>query len=289
MAFTERLQTIQEKQNSLVCVGLDTDPRLLPAHLQVEQEAVLEFNRQIIEATHDLVCAYKLNLAFYEILGEQGWSILKRTLKFVPPTVLTIGDGKRGDIGNSSDRYARTMFNHIGFDAVTVHPYMGFDSIEPFLKDTERGVFILTLTSNPGSKDFQRLAVGNMPLYLWVARAAQQWNTKRNIGLVVGATHPKQLKLIRRAVPDLPILIPGVGAQGGDLKTVVRFGCTASGNLALITVSRSIIYASSGKDFAQSARTAAESLRDEIRRLQKESVSSKPLIEPLEPHLPGEP
>jgi orotidine-5'-phosphate decarboxylase len=289
MAFTERLQTIQEKQNSLVCVGLDTDPRLLPAHLQVEQEAVLEFNRQIIEATHDLVCAYKLNLAFYEILGEQGWSILKRTLKFVPPTVLTIGDGKRGDIGNSSDRYARTMFNHIGFDAVTVHPYMGFDSIEPFLKDTERGVFILTLTSNPGSKDFQRLAVGNMPLYLWVARAAQQWNTKRNIGLVVGATHPKQLKLIRRAVPDLPILIPGVGAQGGDLKTVVRFGCAASGNLALITVSRSIIYASSGKDFAQSARTAAESLRDEIRRLQKESVSSKPLIEPLEPHLPGEP
>ncbi|HWP82447.1 MAG TPA: orotidine-5'-phosphate decarboxylase [Bacteroidota bacterium] len=289
MAFIDRLQTVQEKQSSLVCVGLDTDPRLLPAHLQGQPDAVLEFNRLIIEATHDLVCAYKMNLAFYEILGEHGWSILKRTLKFIPSSVLTIGDGKRGDIGNSSDRYARALFQQVGFDAVTVHPYMGFDSIEPFLKDAERGVFVLTLTSNPGSKDFQRLAVGTAPLYLWVARAAQQWNTKRNVGLVVGATHPKQLKLIRRAVPDLPILIPGVGAQGGDLKTAVRFGCVSSGNLALITVSRSIIYASSGKDFAEAARTAAQNLRDEIRRLQKEFASGKHLIEPLEPQIPGEP
>ena len=263
--FTRKLAEIQSKQRSLLCIGLDVDPDKIPQHLRSTGSPVLEFNRRIIEATADLVCSYKPNLAFYEAMGEPGTRALRETLKLIPKTVLTIGDGKRGDIGNTAERYARSLFDDFGFDGVTVNPYMGFDSVEPFLKNPEKGVFLLALTSNPGSKDFQRLKVGAMPVYEKVVRTAKKWNTNGNIGLVVGATHPKELQHIRKIVPDVPILIPGIGKQGGDLKSAVRFGSDKHGRLAVINASRSILYASSGTDFAEAARAEATRMVEEMR------------------------
>ncbi len=274
MTFKERLREVQTGRDSLLCIGLDVDPEKIPAHLQSKENPVLEFNRQIIEATQDLVCAYKPNLAFYEALGERGLVALRETVKLIPKSILTIGDGKRGDIGNTAERYARSLFNDFGFDAVTVNPYMGFDSIEPFSKNPEKGVFILALTSNPGSKDFQRLRVNARPLYEKIVRAAKKWNSNQNLGLVVGATHPKEMQSIRRIVPEMPILIPGIGKQGGDLKSAIRFGCNKDGQLAIINASRSIIYASSGMDFAEAARKEAIAVRSEIHKHQ-EALGSK--------------
>ena len=279
MTFQQRLRTAQQKSGSLLCIGLDTDAAQLPRHLgrsPKQISAVLNFNRRIIDVTHDLVCAYKLNLAFYEALGEKGWRVVEKTLAHIPRGIITIGDGKRGDIGNTAERYARALFDELGFDAVTVNPYMGYDSVEPFLRDKEKGVFLLALTSNAGSKDFQRLKVSGKPLYERVVQAAVKWNTKNNIGLVVGATHlpvrqagPRELQRIRKLAPNMPILIPGVGKQGGDLKSAVRYGNTKRGDLAVINASRSIIYASRGKDFAQAARKEAMKLRDEINQYRK--------------------
>jgi orotidine-5'-phosphate decarboxylase len=265
MSFTQRLCQVQIKQNSLLCIGLDVDEDKIPAHLQSMENPAIEFNRQIIEATHDLVCAYKPNLAFYEAMGESGITTLQETLKFIPKSVLSIGDGKRGDIGNTAERYAKSLFYDFGFDSVTVNPYMGFDSVEPFLTNPEKGVFILALTSNSGSKDFQRLKVGTKPLYEKVVHTAKKWNMNQNIGFVVGATHPKELQCIRKIVPDMPILIPGIGKQGGDLKSAIRYGCNKHGQLAVINASRSIIYASSGKDFAEAARAEAKKMVEEMR------------------------
>ena len=265
MTFAQRIKEIQTKQNSLLCIGLDVDADKIPPHLQSSANPVLEFNRQIIEATHDLVCAYKPNLAFYEAMDKTGMTVLRETLKLIPKSVLTIGDGKRGDIGNTAERYAKYLFDDFDFDSVTVNPYMGFDSVEPFLTNPEKGVFILALTSNSGSKDFQRLKVGTKPLYEKVALTVKKWNMNQNIGLVVGATHPKELQRIRKIVPDMPILIPGIGKQGGDLKSAIRYGCDKHGQLAIVNVSRSIIYASSGKDFADAARAEAKKMIDEMR------------------------
>ena len=230
------------------------------------ENPALEFNRRIIDATHDLVCAYKPNLAFYEAMGERGIKTLRETLKIIPNSILTIGDGKRSDIGNTAKQYVKYLFNDFGFDSVTLNPYMGFDSVEPFLTDPEKGVFILALTSNSGSKDFQRLKVGTKPLYEKIVLSAKKWNTNQNIGLVVGATHPKELQHVRKIVPDMPILIPGVGKQGGDLKLSIRYGCNKNGQLAIINASRTIIYASSGKDFAEAARTEAKKMVEEMRK-----------------------
>jgi orotidine-5'-phosphate decarboxylase len=265
MSFTQRLRQVQLKQNSLLCIGLDVDINKIPEHLQSVENPVLEFNRQIIDATHDLVCAYKPNLAFYDAMGERGIAVLRETLKCIPKSVLTIGDGKRGDIGNTAERYAKSLFDDFGFDSVTVNPYMGLDSVEPFLTNPEKGVFILALTSNPGSKDFQRLTVGTKPLYEKVVHTVKKWNRKQNIGLVVGATHPKELQRIRKIVPDIPILIPGIGKQGGDLKSAIRYGCDKHGQLAVINASRSIIYASPGRDFAEAARAEAKNMVEEMR------------------------
>jgi orotidine-5'-phosphate decarboxylase len=264
MTFTQRLRDVQLKQKSLLCIGLDVDADKIPPHLQSSANPVLEFNRQIIEATHDLACAYKPNLAFYEAMGERGLTTLRETLKLIPKSVLTIGDGKRGDIGNTAERYAKSLFDDFGFDSVTVNPYMGFDSVEPFLRNPAKGVFLLALTSNPGSKDFQRLKINSKPLYEKVVRTAKKWNTNQNIGLVVGATHPRELKSIRKIVPEIPLLIPGIGKQGGDLKSAVRDGCDKNGQLAIINASRSIIYASSGKDFAEAARVEAKKMVEEM-------------------------
>lgn len=269
MTFRDKLLAAQSKQHSLVCVGLDTDPDLLPNHLRDSSDGVLGFNRSIIEATRDLVCAYKPNLAFYEALGARGMEILRQTLALIPNDIVTIGDAKRGDIGNTADRYVKALFHDLRFDAVTINAYMGFDAVEPFIRDREHGAFILALTSNPGSKDFQRLKIGKQPFYEKVVRSSVKWNTKGNIGLVVGATHPKELKRIRTLAPTMPILIPGIGKQGGDLKSAVRFGCDKNGELAIINSSRGILYASADRDFADAARSETMKLRDEIRLYQE--------------------
>lgn len=266
MTFSKKISLAQKTQASLLCIGLDTDATLLPRHLGRSANAVLAFNRRIIDATADLVCAYKLNLAFYETLGAEGWRVMEQTLEHIPRGIITIGDGKRGDIDNTSERYARALLKELGFDAVTVNPYMGYDSVEPFSRWNDRGVFLLTLTSNPGSNDFQRLRVSGKPLYERVVQSATTWNTRKNIGLVVGATHPNELKRIRTLAPELPILIPGIGKQGGDLKSAIRYGCTERGDRALINASRSILYASHGRDFDQAARREAVRLRNEIEK-----------------------
>lgn len=264
MSFYTALRSIQHNNNSLLCIGLDSDPVKLPRHLLRSENPVLAFNKQIIEATKDLVCAYKLNLAFYEALGEQCWRTVKETLAAIPPDIITIGDAKRGDIGNTAEMYAKSLRDDFGFAASTVNPYMGFDSVEPFIRHEDHGAFILALTSNPGARDFEYLKVGSKPLYQHVLAKVKKWNVKKNCGLVVGATRPKELQHIRKAVPEMPLLIPGVGAQGGDLTASVRYGCTASGDMAVINSSRGILYASSDEDFAEAARVAAMKLRDDI-------------------------
>ena len=266
MKFLDKLHKVQRKNRSLLCIGLDTDRSKLPSHLGTSKNAVIQFNRSIIEATSDLVCAYKLNFAFYESLGERGWRILKETLSAIPQHIITIGDGKRGDIGNTAEQYAHALYDDFGFDAATVNPYMGYDSVEPFIQSDSKCAFVLALTSNEGSNDFQRLNIGGRPLYERIVQAAVKWNTKKNLGLVVGATHPKELQPIRKLAPSLPILIPGIGKQGGDLESAVRFGTDKNGRLAIINASRSILYASTGKDFAAAARSEASQLRDQIQK-----------------------
>jgi orotidine-5'-phosphate decarboxylase len=266
MDFVPKLRRIQRKHKSLLCIGLDTDVKKIPQFLFEYGDPVFEFNRRIIEATKDLVCAYKINLAFYESGGEGGWRAMHQTLGAIPEEIITIGDAKRGDIGNSAEMYARLLVDDYKFAACTVNPYMGEDSVHPFLKNREQGAFVLALTSNPGARDFQYLKVSGRPLYEHVVARAKKWNSKKNIGLVVGATRPKELQRIRRMVPDMPILIPGVGAQGGDLKAAVQYGCDAKGELALINASRSIIYASGGENFAVEAREAALAMRDEMNK-----------------------
>lgn len=275
-SFTARLEELQLRRNSLLCIGLDPDVRSMPPQFGTTPSAVLSFIKAIIEATHDVVSAYKLNLAFYEALGYQGWSVLQQTLAAIPPTLLTIGDGKRADIGNTSSKYARALFDECGFGAVTVNPYMGLDSLEPFLERSDRGVFILALTSNPGSRDFQRLKVGSMPLYQRVIRTARKWNTRGNLGFVVGATHPRELRTVRTLAPDVPILIPGIGSQGGDLTAAVRNGCSRRGTLALINVGRTILYAGRDASFASAARAQALSLHAEIAAIRSRYFPSAP-------------
>ena len=264
MTFIDKIRNIQSKNNSLLCIGLDTDVSKIPASLKHHSNPQLEFNRRIIEATTDLVCAYKLNLAFYESAGEKYYETIQKTLEYISEEIITIADGKRGDIGNTAEQYAKIIFDDWKFDAATVNPYMGKDSIEPFIKSEDRCAFILTLTSNPGSKDFQYLDIKGKPLYEHVVENAVNWNTKRNIGLVVGATHPAELKKIRSLVPEMPLLIPGIGAQQGEMEETVRSGCDRNGELALINVSRGIIYASQADDFSKRAREAALKYKEQI-------------------------
>lgn len=264
MKFVEKLLSVSRKNNSLVCVGLDTDPAKFPQSLLGEKDPVLAFNRHIIDSTSDLVCAYKPNMAFYEAQGSKGWEALKKTTEYVPDEIPVIIDAKRGDIGNTARMYAKAVFEELGGDAVTVNAYMGKDAVAPFLEYEDRCAFVLCLTSNPGAKDFQFLTLAEKPLYEIVAEKVLDWNEKGNCGLVVGATHPEQLRRVREIVPSLPLLIPGVGAQAGDLESTVKFGTDKNGELAIINSSRAILYASSGEDFAEAARKAAGSLRDLI-------------------------
>jgi orotidine-5'-phosphate decarboxylase len=268
MNFIEKLEKITLKNHSLVCVGLDPDPERMPKNITLS-----DFNREIIKATSDLVCAYKPNLAFYETLGKEGMTALENTLKYIPVDIPVIADAKRGDIGNTSKAYARALFDLLGFDAATINPYLGFDAIEPFIQYHEKGIIILCRTSNSGAKDFQSLKCetpqGIRLLYEIVATKAQEWNIHGNIGLVVGATFPEELKTIRKQHPDMPFLIPGIGAQGGDVATTVKYGVSPQGDKAIINSSRQILYASGGQDFAKAARKATISLRDEINKYRK--------------------
>jgi len=263
--FREKLLAASRRNDSLLCIGLDVDPRRVPPGLLESPGWIEAFNRGIVEATSDLVCAYKPNLAFYEALGLDGWEGLRRTLAAIPRDIPVIADAKRGDIGSTSEAYARALFEVLGFDATTLTPYVGLDGLEPFLRYDDRGLLILCKTSNPGSGDFQDLAVEwrgqRMPLYQAVAQRVVEWNGHRSgqCGLVVGATYPSQLKEIRALAPDLPILIPGVGAQSRSLEEAVRLGADQRGELAIVNVSRSIIYAGGGTDWQQAVR--AEALR----------------------------
>jgi orotidine-5'-phosphate decarboxylase len=271
MNFIEKLQKATIKNQSLVCVGLDPDPKQMPDRI-----GVYDFNKAIIDATSDLVCAYKPNLAFYEALGVEGMDALKRTVKSIPPEIPVIADGKRGDIGNTSKAYASALFDILGFDAATVNPYLGYDSVAPFIQYQDKGIFILCRTSNAGASDFQSLICmyqnRTRPLYEVVAAKAEDWNKAGNIGLVVGATYPEELKLIREQHPKMPFLIPGVGAQGGDVALTIKYGVSPSGGRTIINSSRQIIYASRGSSFAEAARKATLTLRDEINRHRTDKI-----------------
>jgi len=260
MNVTTDLKKIQEANKSMICLGLDLDPKRMPSDSSKSLRDMFDFAHRIIDATSDIVCAYKPNMAFFESLGTDGFSLLKLIVERVPEDIPVILDGKRGDIGNTASHYASSMYDQLGATWVTINPYMGYDSIRPFAERKDKGVFILCLTSNSGSKDFQLLMVDGKPLYEVVAEKVAYWNKNDNCGLVVGATQPEELKTIRTTADDMPLLIPGVGAQGGSLELAARNGTAGFTKPAIINVSRSVLYASKGQDFAQRARQELEKL-----------------------------
>jgi orotidine-5'-phosphate decarboxylase len=268
MNFKQKFTEISHTNNSLLCVGLDVDKEKMPKFLfESSKHPYLEFNKSIIDSTKDLVCAYKLNMAFYEVLGVDGIELLKKTLGYIPKDVVVILDGKRNDIGNTARKYARTLFETLHADAITINPYLGKDGIVPFLEYKDKCSFILCRTSNDSAGDFQDLTVSEIPLYQVVAKKIKEWNENDNCGAVVGATYPEELKIIRNILGDeIPILIPGVGKQGGDVEKTVKNGTNSKGKMAIINSSRGIIFAGDGEDFAAVSRKKAVSLRDEINK-----------------------
>jgi len=264
MSFLEKLDSAVKKNNSLLCVGLDIDLKKIPDSLLNKGDPIFDFNKAIINATKDIVCAYKPNMAFYEMYGIYGIEALIKTIEYIYTLEIpVILDAKRGDVGNTASAYAKSLFEIYKADAITVSPYLGKDSLDPFFEYKEKGIFVLCLTSNPGSKDFQNTG-NDDPLFKQVAKKVREWNVNGNAGLVVGATKPEELKEIRSMVGDMPILIPGIGAQGGDTAKTVRYGTNKKGERAIINSSRNIIFASTGEDFAGSARVAARKLKEEI-------------------------
>ncbi len=265
MTFRQKLEAAWERSGSLLCIGLDPDP----ARMAIDDVAA--FNIAIIEATSDLVCAYKPNVAFYEALGpERGYEALRKTLAAIPPHVITLVDAKRGDVEHTARAYAHAFFDNMGFDAATVNAYLGEDSVTPWIERDGHGAFIVCRTSNPGAPDLQDLQVqtadGARPLYEVVAERAKAWDTHGNVGLVVGATYPGEMRRLREICPEMPFLVPGIGAQGGSLADVLRAGLDARGLGLLISASRGVTYASQGADFAQAARREAQRLHGEIIR-----------------------
>jgi len=264
--FIEQLTRAWERSDSLACVGLDPEIERFPRHIAAEPSPIFQFNRAIIDATADLVCAYKPQFAHYAACEAEDQ--LERTIEYIHkthPGVPVILDAKRGDVGNTAERYAIEAFERYGADAVTVNPYLGGDALEPFLRHADKGVAILCRTSNPGARDLQDLVIGARKLYQVVAElAAQRWNSRGNCLLVVGATYPGDLAEVRALVGAMPLLVPGVGAQRGDVAQVVQNGQTAQGTGLIISSSRGILYASAGEDFAGAARAATQQLRGEI-------------------------
>jgi orotidine-5'-phosphate decarboxylase len=276
MTRSELFEQIKKKQ-SYLCVGLDTDITKIPKHLLKTKDPVFEFNKEIIDATKEFCVAYKPNVAFYESLGPRGLESLEKTVKYIPVECLTIADAKRGDIGNTSAMYAKTFFEYYGFDAVTVAPYMGKDSVMPFLECKDKWVILLALTSNEGSRDFQMLVHSQQStvdsqeprtksrLYEEVISKSRGWGTPENLMYVIGATHPGMFSDIRKQVPDHFLLVPGVGAQGGNLEEISKAGMNKVCGL-LVNSSRQIIYASAGADFAQAAAKESQVMRAEMKK-----------------------
>jgi orotidine-5'-phosphate decarboxylase len=268
--FNDKVLACAERNSSWVCVGLDPAPDRMPSGFRPEPADVLRFNRAIIDATSDLVCAYKPNLAFYEWMGAEGWTALRETIRSVPAHVAVILDAKRGDIGNTAAMYAKALFEDLEGDAATVSPFLGTDSVEPFLRHREKGVIVLCLTSNPGARELQ---IKNN-LHLQVAELSNAWAcTNGNVGLVVGATQAAQLRAIRGICPDRLFLVPGIGAQGGDLAETVRAGAGRDRLRLIINAARSIIHADAGPEFAQAARRETQRLRDGINHVYSQPVA----------------
>jgi orotidine-5'-phosphate decarboxylase len=253
-----KLVELIRSRKSFLCVGLDTDPSKLPADV-----SAIEFNKAIIDATREFAVAYKPNLAFYEAMGRQGWDILEETVAYIGNEHFTIADAKRGDIGNTSSYYAKAFFETYGFDSITVAPYMGKDSVSPFLQFQDKWAIVLALTSNEGSKDFQTQKIGEEYLFEKVLRDVASWGTDENTMFVVGATKAESLAQIRQIIPNHFLLVPGVGAQGGSLQEVVKYGMNSEVGL-LVNASRSILYASSGADYAQAAAAEAKKMQEEM-------------------------
>jgi orotidine-5'-phosphate decarboxylase len=254
------------KKSSFLCIGLDVDLQKIPSHLLEEEDPIFAFNKAIIDATHTYAVAYKPNTAFYEAHGVKGWQSLQKTIDYLNsnyPEVFTIADAKRGDIGNTSTMYAKTFFETLNFDSVTVAPYMGKDSVEPFLQFENKFAILLALTSNQGAYDFQTLDTDGLALYKKVLEVSKTWTNSKQLMYVVGATQAEYLKEIREIVPNQFLLIPGVGAQGGSLEAVCQYGLNSDIGL-LINASRSIIYASSGADFAEKAAYEARNIQQEM-------------------------
>jgi orotidine-5'-phosphate decarboxylase len=255
MTKQQLIQQILSKQ-SYLCVGLDTDITKIPKHLQDHPDAIFEFNKQIIDATKDLCVAYKINTAFYEALGLKGWEAMEKTVNYIPAIHFKIADAKRGDIGNTSTQYAKAFFEQLNFDAITVAPYMGEDSVRPFLEFANKWAIVLGLTSNSGSKDFEQQKMGDDYLYERVIKTSCQWGNENNLMFVTGATKAADLASIRKIIPEHFLLVPGVGFQGGSLAEVSKYGMNKGCGL-LVNASRAIIYASEKKDFADEARAIA--------------------------------
>ena len=262
MTREQLVQNIRNKR-SVLCVGLDTDIDKIPKYLHRHDDPVFEFNKAIIDTTRDHTVAYKINTAFYEAQGLQGWTSLEKTLQYIPSDIFTIADAKRGDIGNTATQYAKTFFNTYPFNSITVAPYMGQDSVTPFLAFENKWAIVLGLTSNDGSKDFQLLQAGDEKLYETVLRKAAGWGTRDNMMFVIGATQQDLLKHVRGLLPQHFFLIPGVGAQGGDVATVCTNAMNDDAGI-LINVSRAIIYAGAGEDFAVMAGQAAALYQKEM-------------------------
>ncbi len=255
-------------KKSYLCVGLDTCMEKIPAHLKSHKNALFEFNRQLIDATKDLCVGYKINTAFYEAEGVKGWEAMEQTVNYIPSNLFKIADAKRGDIGNTSAQYAKAFFEVLNFDAITVAPYMGADSIQPFLEYENKWTIVLGLTSNKGSEDFEQLKTGNNYLYEEVIKKVSEWGTKENLMFVVGATKASDLSSIRKIIPDNFLLIPGVGTQGGNLGEVSKYGLNNDCGL-LVNASRAIIYAGRNETFAEDATVVAQGLQKEMEGLLK--------------------
>ncbi len=269
MTFKDKLNQIVNKNNSLLCIGLDSDIAKIPEHIRSGEHPQSTFNKSIIDATYDLVCAYKPNTAFYEARGKAGIEALKMTCDYIKekyPEIPIILDAKRADIGSTNEGYVKFAYDYLGVDAITLHPYLGIETLGPFLNRLDREVFILCKTSNPGAGELQDLKVGGKPLYQIVAEhVTKDWNFNGNCGLVVGATYPAELEIVRRIVGSgFPLLIPGLGVQGGDIEKTVKAGVDDHGLNAIINSSRGIIFASTAQDFAKKAKVESEKLRIEI-------------------------
>lgn len=264
MTFRERVQEVSQRQQSRLVIGLDTDRERIPEFLLGEKNPLVAFNRLVIEATRDLVIGYKPNFAFYEAEGAVGWEALEQTVDCIPGTLLSIADAKRGDISHTAAAYARAVFDTMNFNAVTLNPYMGRDVITPFEEYPGKGLILLALTSNPGAADFQMTDFNDTPLFERVIDRINAWNLSGDLAAVTGATHPEQLERIRHLAPDLPLLIPGIGAQGGDLRRTLAAVLPTPQSPVMINVSRGIIYAGSGQNFQDQVRQKAREYRDNI-------------------------